>query len=317
MKNLKLNQQKHVKTLPKAKSAIIVLITMMMTILCTNKVNAQQPTWSNLGNGEYLDRWTINDDNSNHWSHLRLQVGNEHSWNMVNQGSLLWWGYGQNGNHGDAGVIKMGLTSDAKFGLGIIPTQALHIKGQTNNDNPIIFLDPKTWTSAGHYGELRFGDTNHYIRGEHSVGMTFYDSNCFIFNNGASNQMIFGNDGKLSIGTTNMPTTLGGADVSAYKLFVKGGVLTEEVRVRTGWADYVFDADYKLLTIQEVESFIKENGHLPNVPSEKLVEAQGIELGDITRIQQEKIEELVLYIIEQQKQIDALKQSVDTLMKKK
>jgi hypothetical protein len=116
-----------------------------------------------------------------------------------------------------------------------------------------------------------------------------------------------GTTGRVGIGTTNTPTTIGGQNISAYRLFVAGGILTEEVRVRTGWADYVFADDYKLPTLTEVGAFIDENGHLPNVPSAAQVEEEGIEIGEITRIQQEKIEELTLYMIEMQKEIEALK----------
>jgi len=126
-----------------------------------------------------------------------------------------------------------------------------------------------------------------------------------------------GNSGKVGIGTTEFPTNVGSADVSDYKLFVEGGVLTEEVRVRTGWADYVFNTDYKLKSLADVEAFISENGHLPNVPSAKEVESSGLELGDISRIQQEKIEELTLYIIDQQKQINELKTLVHDLIERK
>lgn len=115
-----------------------------------------------------------------------------------------------------------------------------------------------------------------------------------------------GTTGRVAIGTTNTPTTIGGQNISNYRLFVAGGILADEIRVRTGWADYVFAADYKLPTLTEVSAFIDENGHLPNVPSAAQVEEEGIELGEITRIQQEKIEELTLYMIEMQKQIAAL-----------
>jgi len=118
--------------------------------------------------------------------------------------------------------------------------------------------------------------------------------------------MVYGNTGKVAIGTQNTPNNVGSANTSAYKLFVKGGILTEEVRVRTGWADYVFADEYNLKPLSEVEAFIKENKHLPNVPSANTVENQGIELGNISKIQQEKIEELTLYTIDQQKQIDEL-----------
>lgn len=122
-----------------------------------------------------------------------------------------------------------------------------------------------------------------------------------------------GTTGKVGVGTTNTPNAIGAANLSAYSLYVKGGLLSEEVRVRTGWADYVFEDGYRLKSLSEVESYIKENGHLPNVPSANQVEVEGIELGDITRIQQEKIEELTLYIIEQDKRIEKLEQTMNLL----
>lgn len=120
--------------------------------------------------------------------------------------------------------------------------------------------------------------------------------------------------GKVCIGgdTANpfgtVPSTAGGVTTSTYNLFVKGGILTEEVRVSIAntWADYVFNKDYFLKPLSEVEKFIKENGHLPNVPSAKQVKEEGIELGEMAKIQQEKIEELTLYIIAQNKRIEAL-----------
>ncbi len=123
--------------------------------------------------------------------------------------------------------------------------------------------------------------------------------------------------GKLVIGKggpTNIPLTIGGSDISHYDLFVEHGILASEIRVRTGWADYVFDENYHLISIKELEEYIKANGHLPNVPSAKEVEEQGIELGDISRIQQEKIEELALYIIAQNKRIKKLESIVSKIL---
>ena len=105
-----------------------------------------------------------------------------------------------------------------------------------------------------------------------------------------------GSTGKVGVGTTNFPTSIGGANISHYKLFVKGGILADEVRVRTGWADYVFDKDYQLKSLSEVENHINQNGYLPNMPSEKQVLAEGIGIGDITKAQQEKIEEVFLHL---------------------
>ncbi|MFK7747290.1 MAG: hypothetical protein AB8B65_02760 [Kordia sp.] len=115
---------------------------------------------------------------------------------------------------------------------------------------------------------------------------------------------------KIGINTKNLITSLGGLDLSAYSMFVKGGTISEEIRVRTGWADYVFEKGYNLLSIHEVADFIEKNGHLPNIPSAETVEAQGLELGDITTKQQEKIEELTLYVIQLQKQLNVLKEKL-------
>lgn len=116
-------------------------------------------------------------------------------------------------------------------------------------------------------------------------------------------------DGKVCIGTSSSPESLLGGSVylGAYKLYVKGGIISEESRVRTGWADYVFKDDYTLMPLNEVEAFIVSNKHLPGAPSEKEVENNGLELGDNAVHQQEKIEEIFLYLIEMKKEIEALK----------
>jgi hypothetical protein len=110
----------------------------------------------------------------------------------------------------------------------------------------------------------------------------------------------------VTVGSSTIPTfpvALGGLSVANYKLFVKGGILTEEVRIALAstWADYVFKKEYKLPTLQEVEKQIQDKGHLFNVPSAEEIKANGVELGEMSKIQQEKIEELTLYIIQQNK----------------
>jgi hypothetical protein len=128
------------------------------------------------------------------------------------------------------------------------------------------------------------------------------------------------------------PTTSGGVSVANYKLFVKGGILTEEIRVAlaTTWADYVFQKDYQLPTLEAVEKHIQDKGHLINVPSADEIATNGINLGEMSKIQQEKIEELTLYIIAQNKindkqaqilekqnsEIEALKALVKTIARK-
>ncbi|MFC4739769.1 hypothetical protein ACFO3U_07145 [Flavobacterium ponti] len=116
----------------------------------------------------------------------------------------------------------------------------------------------------------------------------------------------------VGIGTTSFTD---GSET--YHLSVKGKVRAEEVKVYNTWADYVFNNDYNLKPLSEVESFIKDNGHLPNVPSASEIEEKGLMLGDMTKIQQEKIEELTLYLIKQNKEIEELKAQVKILLEKR
>ncbi len=99
--------------------------------------------------------------------------------------------------------------------------------------------------------------------------------------------------------------------VSGYKLYVEQGILTEKVKVAvpgtTNWSDHVFNKDYQLKSISELEKFIQNHGHLPGIPSADEVVEEGVDLLQMNAKLLEKIEELTLYIIEQQKQIDALK----------
>ncbi|KXX71264.1 tail fiber protein [Flammeovirga sp. SJP92] len=104
--------------------------------------------------------------------------------------------------------------------------------------------------------------------------------------------------GHVGIGTTNL---------SDFKLSVKGKIRAEEVKVYTGWADYVFEEDYNLKTLSEVEAHIKEHKHLPDVPSAKEVEENGVNVGETEAMLLRKIEELTLYTIEQEKEISNLK----------
>ncbi|TRX42154.1 SlyX family protein [Flavobacterium restrictum] len=119
-------------------------------------------------------------------------------------------------------------------------------------------------------------------------------------------------DTNIGIGTANF---VDGTDT--YRLSVKGKIRAEEIKVYTTWADYVFNKGYKLPSLKEVESYIATNGHLQNVPSEKEITEKGLELGEMAKIQQEKIEELTLYLIQQNKDIEVLKAQVKLLLENK
>jgi trimeric autotransporter adhesin len=120
-------------------------------------------------------------------------------------------------------------------------------------------------------------------------------------------------NGRVYIGNSaSFPTTTGN-----YRLNVEGGILTEKVKVAlrssANWADYVFADNYKLMPLNEVEAFVKENKHLPGVASAENLAKEGLDLGQMQAKQMEKIEELTLYVIEQNKTIEKQSKEIEEL----
>lgn len=121
-----------------------------------------------------------------------------------------------------------------------------------------------------------------------------------------------GTTGQVSIGNDKL---IGGPHFD-YKLSVDGKIVSKSSFVTVqGWGDYVLRDDYELPSLlEEVEPYIKENNHLFGVPSEKEILENGVDLGNMDAIQMVKIEELTLYTIAQQKQIDAQQKQIDELI---
>ena len=113
-------------------------------------------------------------------------------------------------------------------------------------------------------------------------------------------------NGVVGVGTSNVP--------DGYKLAVHGKIVTEEVLVQNfaDWPDYVFKEDYDLMNLKELKQYIETHKHLPNVPSETEVYAKGIELGEMQKTLMEKIEELTLYILQQEDRIQKLELQLQT-----
>lgn len=119
--------------------------------------------------------------------------------------------------------------------------------------------------------------------------------------------------GKLEIGTVPAITTGSKLD-TAYMLYVQKGIITEKVKVALtsagNWSDYVFDANYKLAPLSEIESYIKDNKHLPGVPSADEICDQGIDMADMDATLLKKIEELTLYVLELKKENQEIKKQL-------
>lgn len=114
---------------------------------------------------------------------------------------------------------------------------------------------------------------------------------------------------KIGIGTNNVNCS----NCTGYRLFVKDGIKTEKVKVEianiNGWADYVFEKDYNLMPLKELESFVKKKKRLPEVPSASEAVSNGIELKEMNILLLKKVEELTLYILELNKRIEKLEKS--------
>lgn len=129
------------------------------------------------------------------------------------------------------------------------------------------------------------------------------DNGKFIIRNNGSDRMWVDSAGNVTIGSSYKVA-------NGYKLSVNGKIMSEEVRVQmdADWPDYVFDKDYKLMPMEELQNYISTYKHLPGFAPAAEVKLSGIDLGNTNKLLLEKVEELTLYILALKKDIDLLKQ---------
>ena len=96
--------------------------------------------------------------------------------------------------------------------------------------------------------------------------------------------------------------------VTGYEMSVNGEIACEEILVQDdgAWPDYVFAEDYDLMSMDDLQSFLKENNHLPGIPSAAQVAEEGVKVGDMQKRLLEKIEELTLYILDLESRLQSL-----------
>ena len=150
-------------------------------------------------------------------------------------------------------------------------------------------------------------------------------------NNAGGNNLT--NVGSIGIGTAtpdaaaaldvNGAVKIGDVDINTpgdYNLYVEAGILTEKVKVavktESEWSDHVFEKDYELKPLEKVEAFVTKNKHLPGIPSASAVVKEGIDLAQMDARLLEKIEELTLYTIEQDKTLKQQKKLMEQLIKR-
>ena len=121
----------------------------------------------------------------------------------------------------------------------------------------------------------------------------------------------------MSIDFQNLPIRPNIGDDSTWDLVVNGPALFKEAFVSLDWPDYVFQPNYKLKSIDEVEKYTKENHHLPDLPSANQMAGTGVPLGRTEAALTKQVEEMLLYIEQQNHRIDALETEVEKLKNEK
>jgi hypothetical protein len=202
------------------------------------------------------------------------------------------------------------INNAGNIGLGTsTPNRKLMIEGpdfELHDNYPFIFLNNSDATGNAGISFRYENDYRAWIYFDDYYDVLRLNAEA---GGGYRNDLVIKNDGRVCLGTTTAAT--------GYTLSVNGKVACTEVLVEAAanWPDYVFREDYRLMSLSELEASIKENNHLPGIPSASEIEDQGFELGGMQQMVLRKVEELTLYVIEQGKQITDLQDKITTLEK--
>lgn len=167
-----------------------------------------------------------------------------------------------------------------------------------DNNNPTTsgLLNLQTWTGGS--------SIDASVAGNSQAGLLinyFCGSNTYINTGGLGGEVFLG---KSHIGN---PLNISSTHFNDALLTVNGKIVSKSMFVtQQNWADFVFENDYKLPTLTEIESYYKANKHLPNIPSAKEVAENGIDLGEMNKLLLQKIEELTILMVQQEKRIKEL-----------
>ena len=238
-----------------------------------------------------------NTDGTNPWQQGRILVTPDNTSNYNASGRMyIQTRYSKSGAwHWNNNIV---LTSSGNVGIGTInPNVPLEIS-HTGNKTSALWLNDESDPSS---------TTGIYLRstteGRISTAgvLTFYTGGDI-----GTERIRLTSNGNLLIGKTSQQN-------SNYKLNVAGSIRANEIKVNLDGADFVFEPNYKLKPLNEVESYIKENKRLPEIASADEMSKEGADLGELNTKLLQKIEELTLYMIGQNKRIEKLEKENELL----
>jgi len=285
---------------------------------------------------------------------IRLGYDGGNEWQMAttNGGADLRWYTTTNGGASVTSRHYFSQNGSVGIGGGVVPVARLDIVGSGTTSSTNSFMIRKSngdtifrirddgrigiGYNAANYGRtINLGGTgiNLYTADEAAFGGSVFptDTSLVLWSNSASNNYVvlqpsWGNTGigtyspkaKLHLNGAMLIGANNARAATGYSLSVAGKVVATAFDIISpgSWPDYVFEKNYPLRSIEELEKSIKANGHLPGIPSAAEIEANGISVGGISKALTEKVEELTLYIIELNKQNIELKKKIEALEKR-
>lgn len=257
---------------------------------------------------------------------------NQYRDNSAGYGKAIANGYGMqmyfNPTAGAYGmdVFNESVAQNADFTIAPIRALTVYKNGAVQVGATSLTDEAAFTISAGDNFPSHFGygsDGHTYIRGGdreyRTIGnLQYRPSKVYINDIDAINSLTGAHypGGDVIIATGGGSVGIGTENTAGYRLAVNGSIRAKELRINTGWADYVFEKDYCLKPLNEVEAYIKANNHLPGIPAAAVLQEQGVDVSDMQTKMMAKIEELTLYLIEANKTIEALKGRIETLENK-
>jgi hypothetical protein len=289
-----------------------ILITVSF-ILVTVSSNAQ--SWTPNGSTLYVDPTTTNVAIGTTSASAKLQVNapaNMDGFRVLLNGSTRLW------LHQNGGLSIGNFTTPPERGLYVFGNTGI---GMAPGNTPLLVYrasDPTLVVRAGNPTDARVEIGVSSLNGNFILGSRPGDA--IIRSLGPTNSVLIAipnssQDPSKYIGFGDGANGIWMRIRADRTVRIDGLLYAKEIRVRTNvWSDFVFNSDYRLKSLDEVEAFITKNKHLPGVPNEETVLEEGFNVSEMSAILLQKIEELTLYVIEQNKQITKLEKELNSLI---